>query len=173
MSKTFVTSDTHFFHKRILEFCPKTRPFTDVDQMNRAIINAWNETVSENDTVYHLGDVSFSGKGKTLGILQALKGRKILVKGNHDHRRCYTLNIWDSVYDMYNLKFEGHLFILCHYPIEDWAWKAKGTFHLHGHTHGGTSKHGGGLTKIPNRFDVGLDSHLCENLKPINIERFV
>ena len=51
------------------------------------------------------------------------------------------------------------LVILCHFPIEDWESKHYNSAMIHGHVHGGGSDHDGhGLTRIPNRFDVGIDN---------------
>lgn len=53
----FVTSDTHFNHKNIIKYC--NRPFKDVEEMNEAIINNWNNLVTNDDVIYHLGDFGF------------------------------------------------------------------------------------------------------------------
>ena len=82
--KTFVTSDLHFHHKSIITFCPKTRPFIDVDHMNSEMIRMWNEIVSPDDLVYILGDIAFCNGNRAAEILNSLLGRKILIKGNHD-----------------------------------------------------------------------------------------
>jgi len=72
-------SDTHFFHKRIREFCP-SRP----DDWAARTVRAWRELVDEEDYLVHLGDVFFSGKARAALLFQRLPGRKILVRGNHD-----------------------------------------------------------------------------------------
>lgn len=114
--KVFVIADTHFFHKNIIKYCD--RPFSSVDEMNNTIINNWNNIVSNNDVVLHLGDVSLGSKDETSKIIKRLKGRKILIKGNHDK--------WsDQVYrDMgfeYVSKFPiiyNGFYILSHAPLE-------------------------------------------------------
>lgn len=45
----FYTSDTHFGHKNIIGFCD--RPFDDIEEMNRALIERWNAKVSDADDV--------------------------------------------------------------------------------------------------------------------------
>ena len=42
-SEVFFTSDTHFDHFNIIEYCD--RPFTNVKAMNEHIITNWNKTV--------------------------------------------------------------------------------------------------------------------------------
>ena len=54
MSQIFFTSDHHFGHANIIQF--SNRPFENVEAMNRAMIERWNEKVSPEDEVYHLGD---------------------------------------------------------------------------------------------------------------------
>lgn len=51
-SKVFFTSDTHFYHGNIIRFC--NRPFKDVEVMNETIISNWNNTVGQDDIVFHL-----------------------------------------------------------------------------------------------------------------------
>ncbi|WP_302150598.1 metallophosphoesterase, partial [Limosilactobacillus vaginalis] len=90
----FVTADTHFLDEHLLgidNFAP--RPFLTVDQMDQTIIKNWNERVSENDTVYHLGDIAVyfakpqaKAYEKIFQILDSLNGHLVLIKGNHDSR---------------------------------------------------------------------------------------
>ena len=56
----FFTSDIHFFHQAVLRF--ERRPFKTTEDMNRAIVAKWNDSIAKDDDVYILGDVSF---GKT------------------------------------------------------------------------------------------------------------
>ncbi len=81
MKKVWFTADTHFEHKNIIEYCQ--RPFKDTDEMDVALIYNWNNTVSERDDVYVVGDFAFKNheENRSAGLLN---GNKILVKGNHD-----------------------------------------------------------------------------------------
>lgn len=82
------TSDTHFYHKNIIDYCD--RPFRtadgqpDISAMNEAMVARWNERVGKDDLVYHLGDFGFGKAGRLLGIRQVLNGRIFLIRGNHD-----------------------------------------------------------------------------------------
>lgn len=52
----YFIADMHFNHENIIRYC--NRPFENSNEMNEYIIK-WNSVVTENDIVYHLGDVGF------------------------------------------------------------------------------------------------------------------
>lgn len=52
--------------------------------MDEEIIRRWNEVVSPEDTVYHLGDIALGPIDKSLAKITRLNGYKIAVLGNHD-----------------------------------------------------------------------------------------
>ena len=56
----YYISDLHFGHRAIIDL--DERPFNDVTEMEWALIDNWNEVVTENDTVYILGDFSYENK---------------------------------------------------------------------------------------------------------------
>lgn len=125
----FIIGDLHLDHTNIIKFCD--RPFKSALQMNEVCINRWNETVGLNDKVYYLGDVSFGrGSRPAKHWLPQLNGHKILIKGNHDHRR-----------DLRDLEWHDHLirtylhtkFYLVHDPLDaPWWWDS---WVIHGHKH--------------------------------------
>ena len=147
----FFTADTHFGHKRILEYCPN-RPFSSVEEMNEGIVANWNEAVRETDTVYHLGDVAFMNREDTAAICQRLNGHKILIMGNHDlHRKTV---FWEEcgferVHKLgHGRTINRYGFDLCHYPAREslTAYDEREYLHthaplassnmlLHGHVH--------------------------------------
>lgn len=116
----FYTSDTHFFHKKILEFCPQ-RVGLDAETMNNAIVSEWNAVVGKNDTVYHLGDFSLGKSEETKQMIQRLNGHKVLVLGNHDRRSAH----WYAQAG-FTAVFGHHMFVtigctnvmLSHYPFK-------------------------------------------------------
>lgn len=120
MNKIFITSDTHFNHANIIKYC--NRPFDTVEEMNRTIIHNWNEVVSPDDTVYHLGDF-IMGPERGLGeILYALNGHIHLVRGNHDTKGklAYYAAHPDkiTVHDVAHLPYKSLYFFMCHFPLE-------------------------------------------------------
>ena len=87
MSKIYITSDQHFFHDNIIKYC--SRPFETHKDMNQIIIDNYNEIITPEDTVIHLGDLSANVRKHIPAfkdILNSLNGNKILLRGNHDHQ---------------------------------------------------------------------------------------
>lgn len=159
---TFFTSDTHFFHKNILKYTD--RPFKDVEEMNEALIDQWNRVVGPDDVIYHLGDVIFGGKDKIPLILPRLKGIKILVAGNHDNKNRLSTHFKEIHNYLEVSGHNGERFILSHFPFEVWNLSHRGSFHLHGHSHGS-------LPSIGRRLDVGIDGYGTSfNYGPIPME---
>ena len=79
----YYISDMHLFHENSIKF--DNRPFEHIDDMHEAMRTKWNNKITNGDTVYILGDISFRGKNENLiAYIATLKGRKILIKGNHD-----------------------------------------------------------------------------------------
>ena len=97
MEKTYLIADTHFGDDRIRRY--ESRPFPDTAQMDEALIQRWNSVVGPEDRVYVLGD--FGGDGYETEVLSRLRGRKFLVKGNHDTRTNaeYRTFGFEEVYD--------------------------------------------------------------------------
>lgn len=80
--RIWLTSDLHFGHGNVIAYC--NRPFADVDAMDAEMIRRWNQRVlSDGDVVVVVGDFSLSWK-KTQEVFPQLRGRKVLISGNHD-----------------------------------------------------------------------------------------
>ena len=79
----YFTSDLHLGHSKIIKL--SGRPFENIDEMNRALIQNWNAVVGRNDEVYILGDLSYKANADDVNAwLKKLSGIKYLIKGNHD-----------------------------------------------------------------------------------------
>lgn len=142
MSKIYVVSDTHFEHKNIIKFTdkhgevirkhPDGRPWNDVNEHDEYLVRCWNETVTPEDHVYHLGDFAINKLGLRFG--QRLMGHKRLVRGNHDI--CDTKAYIEAGFkEIYGVRvFEKHGFILSHIPLHPASIK-EGWVNVHGHLH--------------------------------------
>lgn len=182
-NQLYFTSDLHFFHKRIVEFTGRPTKFENLSEW---IITQCNNKIPKPEqgkkvTTIHLGDFAFSCTNEELEqIILSLNGDWWFILGNHDnagklisainkintetgtnHRLLgwyYRLLVNKQPSDKTKKKSKK-LLILCHFPIEDWESKHYHSAMIHGHVHGGGSDHDGhGLSRIANRFDVGIDN---------------
>lgn len=120
MSNIWFTSDQHFDHKNIIEYC--NRPHSDLWEMTEDIIGRFNLDVKDADTTYHLGDFCFN-PNNVKPILERLKGKHILIAGNHD--RCFAkngavtryLDAGFSEVHRRGLFLDEHELLLSHYPV--------------------------------------------------------
>jgi len=132
--RTWVYSDPHFYQGNICKFerSPgvKLRPWDDANEMTEDMIRWYNEMVDDQDRVYILGDVAFSPAHMRKAVSR-LKGRKVLVPGNHEPPKMRKyFDLFDDVRG-YVVK-KG--FIMSHIPIHPGSlsrWK----LNIHGHTH--------------------------------------
>lgn len=132
MSKIWMTSDQHFFHKKIIEYA--NRPFSDVKAMNSKLIDNWNSVVSKDDTVWILGDFSFyCNRDDLVDLVGKLNGNKNIILGNHDRWRPlgYFIGCGFSFASKYPIIFDT-VFLLSHRPR---TTVEKPFFNIHGHTH--------------------------------------
>lgn len=136
MSKIFYISDLHFGHFNIIRY--DNRPFRTVEEMDNILIENWNKTVSNDDTVYILGDISWHDESKTVEIFKQLNGVKVLIKGNHDNikRDSELSKCFASIRDYAELYLDKkRKVIVSHYPIPFWNGQFRDAVHLYGHVH--------------------------------------
>lgn len=71
----------------------------------------WNKVVTNADTIYILGDVGRAGTNKDneylASYLAALKGKKVLVKGNHDRLDDIRIKHYILTFVIINIKFHS------------------------------------------------------------------
>ena len=124
MAKWF-TADTHFGDERVIR--KYRRPFRDVLEHDRYLVEAWNSLVGANDEVYHLGDLG------DLNVLSQLNGRLKVVPGNHD-RIDDLLQAGVSILEPWSVvSVKGLVVALNHDPFE--VEGRRGPFFAFGHLH--------------------------------------
>lgn len=135
MTQTWFISDLHFGHGNILNFTnpdgTKLRPWTDTGEMAVDIIAKWNERVSDGDTVYVVGDVVWNGP--SLHLIDACRGKKILVAGNHD-----TFNAaryLKHFTDVRGVAVINSNWVVTHIPIHPSCLEHRWELNIHGHLH--------------------------------------
>lgn len=151
----YFASDLHFGHDNIRTWESENRGhYNSVEEMDADMINQWNEMISEEDTVYYLGDFAFKfKKQEIIGYLEKLNFKKLIcVYGNHDNKSFrdaikHFKNIEGKWAD--RLKADGKILYLSHFPMA--IGERKGLWSLHGHLHS---------TESPNpnyQINVGFD----------------
>lgn len=123
----WIISDTHFNHsKKMVEI---GRPENYEEQIFDSLSNLTPE-----DVLIHLGDICL-GKDKELHekFIRPLKCRKILVKGNHDHKSLswYMEHGWDFACEAFSMDYAGKHLFFTHIP----DMVTEGTINIHGHLH--------------------------------------
>ena len=175
-SKLFFTSDTHFNHFKIAEYC--NRPFASREEMNKALIENWNNEVPRDGIVVHCGDFMLSHSQKNEKdydkIANKLNGTIYLVRGNHDiislREEDYKTGnhiVW--VGDILNVQIDSQKIIASHYPLLCFPGQYNVFGHVHtlgdGKVHGPDSPFSDFLKTCEYRqYDVGVDQN---GYKPI------
>ncbi len=135
-ASTFFISDTHI--GQMTGYKLDRTPFDSFEEYDSEIIARWNKTVSDDDTVYHLGDFGDYEQVKKL------KGKIILVCGNYEkgdmgrnfakfREKLISLGFSDVIKDGMFLKEKiGNSEVyLTHKPTDC----KKGCMNLYGHVH--------------------------------------
>ena len=179
-TKIWFTSDTHFGHKNIINFCE--RPFKNTDEMDEFIINNWNSKINKDDIVFHLGDFAFASNKRWQELICRLNGKIYLILGNHDVSRWpgdYTMSLFERVENQIMLKIDNKYKVyLNHFPFLCYDGTYRNpedcTIQLHGHVHerlGDTGKDAQRLQyRFPYQYDVGVDNN---NFSPISWENIL
>ena len=179
-SNVFFTSDLHFGHRNILEFCK--RPFNSVEEMDEALIENWNSVVKPNDLVFNLGDFAFAPRWRWYKILGRLNGVHTLILGNHDITRWpgdNVMELFHRVEQQMILKIGERYVYLNHYPFlcygGSYRSPEQAVWNLHGHVHSSpnpTERRGKDEERLsyrfPYQYDVGVDNN---NYTPVSWEQ--
>lgn len=125
---TWIVSDTHFGHENIVRYCNRPENHNDV------MLARWNAVVGDDENVLHLGDLIFRNIPGSLYARQ-LKGRKYLLKGNHDSGSLswFVDRGFERLEErQIPWEYEDKQVIFSHQPI---SALAKWDINIHGHIH--------------------------------------
>ena len=128
MSQVRFIADLHFGHRWMSEH----RGFPDVFTHDEFIVNQWNSVVNKKDVTYILGDITMASMDHYYR-LDALKGRKIVILGNHDDPAHVPelLKYVDKVAGM--VSYKGIWITHCPVHPMEMAYRVKKN--IHGHIH--------------------------------------
>jgi len=131
--KIYATSDTHFNHKKLLEY---GRP---EDFESRIFASLKNHV---GDLLIHCGDFCIGQDEEMMELfMHSAKGfrKKVLVRGNHDKKSdgWYMERGFDFVCESFVADYFGKHIIFTHIPI---AKTDKFDLNIHGHMHGNSHR---------------------------------
>ncbi|MEE1101316.1 MAG: hydrolase [Agathobacter sp.] len=168
-------SDMHFGHKNCIRF--DHRPFGDREEMDRVMIELWNNRVAAEDDVYILGDFAVRNSQDEAWYLKQLAGHKHLVIGNHDQRLLMNekaMKYFESVDKFMGVRdyIDGQevIVVLCHYPMAEWYKSKHGSWHIHGHIHGDTGLTARYMASIEHTLNAGV---VINNYAPASMNELI
>lgn len=159
-NKIWFTADWHIHHENIIRYCG--RPFSNARHMMNVILKNYNRLVSEDDTIYFLGDLTMQGaayKNAIEQLVSKMKGQKHLILGNHDKLSPFDyVDIgFVSVHTALEICPNGHDFVLVHDPALSAVDRTRNF--LCGHVHEL-------FKRQKNVLNVGVD---VWNFKPVSL----
>lgn len=160
-----MTADLHLFDDDIAKY----RGFESSKDHDSLIMANWNRLVQPDDLVYILGDISKADTTKaTMFVLNHLKGRKILVPGNHDTMdtiRAFAACDGCSVMFLPIVTIGGGNFICSHIPVHEneMTWFDG---NIHGHIHAPYPE----LGYFPKEYPSPKSSVIPPNYLNVNVE---
>ena len=170
MSNIFFTSDLHVGHTNIIRYA--NRPFNSVYEMDEVLISNLFKTLKSGDTLYYLGDLSFSKEEdvKIINMLEKQNIKTFFIMGNHDKAMRSvevqeTLEVcknFKGMWDLLDESFENQQATMCHYPMLTFKASHFNAWQLYGHHHSDISSIATGK-----KLNVCTDLH---NFKPWSFE---
>ena len=162
-------ADLHLGHANIIFHTH--RPFTNVDEMDKVLIENWNNVVSDNDDVWILGDLTLDEKSAEK-YLKMLKDKKHLIVGNHDRyiRDANCRKYFASIHDYKKIQDGKNKIVLFHYPIAEWDGYYRDTIHLYGHIHNSEKEAYKTMKERRNCYNVGAD---CIGFTPRTLQEII
>ena len=121
----YITTDWHLNHKNIVLYDNRPENFKDIIASNFKIIE-------DDDLLINLGDVIFNNRHELHDFNKGIKGKKILIMGNHDRNTptWYSQQGFDKVLQ----KLVFNQIVFSHKPVELSNYQGC-KFNIHGHFH--------------------------------------
>ena len=127
----FFIGDTHFGHENILKF--GRTGYDDINEHNEHLVANWNSVVTDNDRVYHLGDIAFSSR---YDYLSRLNGKLTIILGNHDYpSKLKLIQEFRPDARICGCASYHKDIILTHIPVHPSQLEHRYKYNIHGHLH--------------------------------------
>ncbi|MGH7249580.1 MAG: hypothetical protein ACREGC_01265 [Minisyncoccia bacterium] len=131
--RTWLITDTHFGHDKMVQYCGRPTNFANIIFHNLTV------NLKYDDLLIHLGDFCIGNDSYWHNwFCHSLPGKKWLVRGNHDRKtnNFYLSRGWDFVSTNFMDTLFGQRILFSHIPTAktpDWDINIHG--HLHNSTH--------------------------------------
>ena len=161
----------HFGHANVRKH--DQRPFSNVDEMDRILIQNWNSRVSKNDNVYINGRFLYRGEKEPEWYLRQLNGKKHFIIGNHDGaviKSDKALSYFETVDKMMHVIDGKHHICVCHYPIAEWNGFYKGHYHIYAHIHNNINDVYYFMKKYERALNAGC---MINNYMPVTLDELI
>ncbi len=136
LTKTWLWGDLHLGHANIITFKDNKgnliRPFKSLEEHDNTLIENNNKVVGDNDRVYLLGDIAINRK--SISLIARMKGKKKLIKGNHDIFKLKDYLPYFEDIAAYRT-YPEHGIIMSHIPVHTSQLEHRFKFNIHGHLH--------------------------------------
>lgn len=134
----YYIADTHFGHENIIRH--DDRPFGSAEEMDKVLIQFWNNRVTNNDDIWIVGDFAFRSAESVAFYAKQLRGKKHLILGNHDRLTPEDRKYFVSIDSIRTVHDNGKKIVLCHYPLAEWDGFFRGVYHGYAHIHNNTNE---------------------------------
>ena len=154
----YYISDLHLQHNNVLKY--DNRPFDNIEEHDKQIIDNINSVVGKDDELYILWDIARKAN-KALDDLAKIKCKNVyFIQGNHDFSKYLKLyeKLWWTNLGLAHIDKDAKV-MLCHYPMDERFHsrhrEPDNYIHIHWHSHWNSENK-------KNRLDVGI------TFKPFN-----
>lgn len=174
MSDIFITSDEHYGHENIIQYCG--RPFISTEESREVMIERHNKKVPNKKSylTIHAGDIFWQTmtESEAISILDRLNGRHAFLYGNHDELMERSVALRDRFEwvrgrnkenTSHTVKFDKKSIVISHFAQRVWQNSHRGAIHVFGHSHNE-------LPPLGKSFDIGVDGN---NFTPWSLEEII
>lgn len=162
------TADLHFGHYNIIHH--DGRPWKTADEMDEALIELWNNKVTDNDDVYIDGDFAFRNGKPVSYYASRLKGKLHLIMGNHDRLTPDDRKYFVEIKDRKTIKDNGRTVVIDHFPMAEWDGFFRGVYHVYAHIHNNTNAAFQFMRTLNNALNAGC---MINGYVPVTLDELI
>ncbi len=148
----------------------------DVTNINLKDLEDFRDALECFITVYIIGDLIYKSQSPEK-YLEQLKGKKVLIRGNHDTGWLELIDAdkyFADITSLLEISLFDRMITLCHYPMLEWRNSRKDGkklgYLIHGHIHNRVEQKYEVLFNSTNALNAGVDMN---NFEPVTFEELI